>query len=291
MSFEPTKASFRENDGAKRLEPFTEVLARHLFCKAMEAHTPEVLHRLCDDVLPAYQAVTVEIAKRSYTKGRLRPIGDGGLDIDPAFTSELPVTWWAVERGALRTPEVAALCEAINKWSRQFNLGDEWLRDLALHTLYHWRQCVDSGKTIRLQWCRLPFGGMGVFDGRGEEFHFKHPGWNLHDEDWTEFKKGVRKAFETLLEEYRATVAGQARRGGWAEAPTIVDDRLRFQWLAWAKVRGWNAMRILEESNRIQTDISNVSKQVKLSAKQAGVVLRSLKGRPKKSESGRTRTS
>src|ERR1700687_1849727 len=96
-----------------RLEPFSDNRARYLFYRALEKDTPETLASLRDDVFPAYCALTVEIAQRSYPKVgfglRPRERMKTTLDIDPEFQSDLPVCWWTVERGASKTAEAGSL--------------------------------------------------------------------------------------------------------------------------------------------------------------------------------------
>jgi hypothetical protein len=263
------------------LEPFTDSRPRYLFYKALEEHTPEVLEHLRDNVLPVYQNLSVQIAEKSYAHIGLRPmkrkqkdkLDRRGLDIEPGFNSDLPVCWWEVEQGASKTQEALILHKAIQEWSEKFCLRDEWLHDLALHTLFHWRELRESGKPIAVRWYRLPFDGMGLFDGLGEEFVFWQQSWNLAEEDWHECKKRLQQAFKAFLDEYHRQTVVLAVRGGWSQSPKIVDTRERFKWLALWQVKGWSAIKILGRCH-LKVNPSNVEKQVKASAKQAGVTLR-----------------
>jgi hypothetical protein len=264
-----------------RLEPFTDSRPRYLFYKALEEHTPEVLEHLRDNVLPVYQNLSVQIAEKSYAHIGLRPmkrkqkdkLDRRGLDIEPGFNSDLPVCWWEVEQGASKTPEASALYKAIREWSETFRLSDEWLLDLALHTLFHWTQRLELEKPIALRWHRLPFEGMGLFDGLGEEFVFRQPGWNLNEGDWYDCKKRLQQAFKDFLDRHHRQTVVLAVRGGWSQGPKIVDTRERFKWLALWQVKGWSAIKILGRCH-LKVKPSNVEKQVKASAKQAGVTLR-----------------
>jgi hypothetical protein len=258
-----------------RLEPFHDSYPRYLFYKALEEHTPEVLEHLRDDVLPAYAALTLVKSKQSYSKVGLRPAERVGLslDIDPGFASDLPISWWSVEQGASETQEALDLHTALTKWSSQFHLTNEWLLDLALHTLFHWREKKEEGQPVRLRWHRLPFGGMGAFDGWAPEFELTQDGWDLNDEDWPQFRKRVQNAFEKSLNDYREQTTLIALNGGWRRAPDIRDSKQRFKWLALWQVKGWSAKEILEWC-QLKVNASNVEKQVKTSAEQAGVTLR-----------------
>jgi hypothetical protein len=280
MEFEPAVTSIPVKLPT-RLKPIYQSRARYLFCKAVEKDTPEVLKRLRNEVLPAYCALAIEVAQKSYSKVGLRPSErmKDALDIDPEFTSDLPVCWWVVECGASETTQAQTLYSAMKNWSEQFRLTDEWVRDLALQTLFRWRQRAEAGEPVLLQWQRLPVGEYGLFDGRGEDFFFRHPGWNLRD-DWQNFKKSVEVAFKKIVVDYHRQVVIRAYAGGWEEAPDI-REQLRFKWLALWQVRGLSAIKILSWSY-LKVNPSNVEKQVKLSAKQADITLRPPKAGPRK---------
>jgi hypothetical protein len=169
----------------------------------------------------------------------------------------------------------------MKNWSEQFRLTDEWVRDLALHTLFRWRQRAESGKPVQLRWQRLPFGAnFGLFNGQGKAFLFQHPGWNLDVDDWQEFKRSVESSFKSFVAKYHRNTVAQAYAGGWGEAPDI-REQLRFKWLALWQVKGLSAIKILAWS-RQKVNPSNVEKQVKRSAKQADITLRPSKAGPRK---------
>jgi hypothetical protein len=279
MEFEPADTSVPDGKLPNRLEPFYDSRARYLFCKALEEHTPEVLDSLRVYALPVYQALTVEVAKKSYRSIGLRPTERVGLDVDPLLESALPVSWWEVEQGSSHTAEAQALCSAIENWRDEFHLTDEWILDLAMQTLFRWRQQIESREPVLLQWQRLSVELLfGLFDGQGPEFRFRHPGWNLRD-DWQAFKSSVEDAFESIVAGYHRQVVTQAYAGGWDEAPDI-REQLRFKWLALWQVKGHSAHQIQDATPQMKVSSSNVEKQVQLSAKQAGVTPRpSQKGR------------
>lgn len=275
-----------------RLEPQSERATRCLFCKAIEEHTPEVLRSLQDDVLPFYRALSIEVAKRTYANLGLQPLGLKGLEINPLFdTGHLPVTWWAVQSGMYEGNEAFALWKALRKWSEKYHLTEEWLRDLALHTLFYWREKV-AGKPLDLLWHQLP-SIEGVFDGQGDEIEFSsgagqefsNEGWNVGDQAWHEYRNFLRAAFDQFLADYHRRTIKQAVLGGWSKADDIRDNQQRFKWLALNLVKGLNPTEILKSFPWLNVSPSNIAKQMTLTAQQVGVTHRSSKGRPRKSES------
>ena len=260
--------------------------ARWLFEKALAEDVQEVLESLEKDVLPSYLALSPEIAKRSFLDPTtLRQLGSFAINgmIHPEFEPQdgLPVRSKSLERGANRSPEALQAYKALENWTARFELRDEWLRDLAVATLYGWAVDKRSKKPITRRWRHLPeVTTVAIYEGPNVEFVC--PGWDLGRESWPEFLKRARKLFNDQLDSYRRDVTRSALDGGWDLAPDIREQQ-RFRWLAWYQTLGWSASTILNCKCRgLDVTENNVLKQIQISAQQATVTLRpSRKGRTK----------
>ena len=258
-----------------RLVPPWEIAdyPRYLFKQALRKETPEVLESLAEDVLPAYRAITPEIARQSY-KPAIRPTVHVVLPASsqPIDGNQMPLFWWSIEAGAGESPEAAELKSKLWKWAERFHLTDEWLLDVAAQTLYSWRD--PNNKTIGANWGHLPtqvFGSISVDECK---FEIADIGWDVEVEPWQTFEARITKQFQSQLREQMLMLAEEQ---GYEPAPQIRNKK-HFDWLAMYQVCGFSPKDVANhfqiETRRALNVQNTVWKAIEEKAAQISLTLR-----------------
>jgi hypothetical protein len=248
---------------------------RYVFKEALRRTTPEVLDSLHQEVLPIYKAITPEVVKQRLSSRKLRPLGESGFDIDPAFEEEAGdflLTWYEVQSDTSGTKQIVQLNEGLQRWSQQFNLDAEWILDAAVQTLFTWSR--HSPDQSALKWGRVP--GLDMrFEQR--EFNFSDAGWNGEEETWKDFEDRVTRRFKKQLQEYRVDITNLAVNQGWTERHDF-KEKQHFDWLALYQVRQTSPKEITKHFSLVRRKPFNIEntvfKAVGRKAKLIGLTLR-----------------
>ena len=258
---------------------------RYLFKQALRKETPGVLKSLADDVLPAYLAITPEIARQSY-KPAIHPTVHARSSgfIAAIDGNQLPLYWWSIQAGTNESLEAAELKSKLWKWAERFHLSDEWLLDVAAQTLYFWRERKDQNE-IGSSWGHLPtqvFSSIGLDEC---EFELPADAWDLDTEQWEEFETRVTEELLSRLAAYKERILSLAIDRGYERAPIIKNEE-HFRWLALYQVQGSSPKDIANHFRieiRSAENIQNtVLKAVRQKAKLISLTLRDSKAQSRK---------
>lgn len=204
--------------------------ARLEFIGKIEELAQEVLVDLAESVRPNYERVRSIIDQAeplSLDAEILRHLAKNGRD------------------------EFAPLLAALEGWIERHSLNAEWVRNMALRTLFHW-----TGKIVVVQGQPLRF--MAPISANNSEiieqpFSFSDYGWRITNETRTTFIARITAEFNSYLGGYLSRVESRAEGAGWTRTPQIRksekdSDLFRhFEWLVRWQCQGWTTTEIAKE--------------------------------------------
>lgn len=147
--------------------------------------------------------------------------------------------------------EFASLLATLEGWIERHNLNAEWVRNMALRTLFHW-----TGKIVVVQGQRLQFTApiSGTNSKMAEvPFSFSESGWRITDETRTIFIARITAEFDSYLAGYMSRVESRAEEAGWTRTPQIrksengSDVFRHFEWLVRWQCQRWTTTKIAKE--------------------------------------------
>jgi hypothetical protein len=265
------------------------------FSDAIASHTPEVLKRLDEVVLPKYKALPESLRDECQGGPILRHTRNVFADPPRVESVQLPAIgeWKNLKSLEAQYPEVNAFRTFLLKqWAEPFNLTDAWLLDMAMQTLHHWSlrdananvetdgitRATFRGRSERLRWHCLVGPHLAALPSAESDVLFQDWGWVPEAESWPDFRKGVLRRFGAYLDEvYGPQMMALLEKRGWHEAPEIRKAE-HYQWLAFYQVRKWSpariAQRVVQQGGNDKIDESTILKAVQKTAQRVGLTLR-----------------
>jgi hypothetical protein len=242
----------RTNAQVNNLETYSHDPTRYRqrFLRALHETTPEVMMALRDDLLPLYTSSALFRA----------------VSLKLTFLKTEP------EAPPATPAQIESFKRAIDQWVEEFGLRDQWLLEVAVVTLDHWKKRNDA--LAALNWAELPFLSRPLtLDGR--EIEFRHAGWRVETECWSEFAARNTAAFKQHLSSYKETIRGDMRDLGLSLPPDIRNSE-HYTWLALYQVRGFSPAKIAEFLNSDQETLpeNTILKAVTRAAGLVGLTLR-----------------
>lgn len=264
-----------------------------MFLKAIARQTPEVLTEL-RNVLPIYDDISEDLLLETSQGPRLVGVGNPvefffGAPPSPVEKRLPNLLLWRNVRHQKHVKEVCKLRAAILAWAVRFKLRNEWLLDRALQSLYQWR-CrprptteIDphSKRGPRIlyvsDWGGLPGASPFLISASERKFVYEDEGWGLEFETWEEFDQRLRTTLNARLKSYKRQLLKLAEIRGF---PKLEYRPEHFDWLALYHIRGLSPAKLLEQTNKHDTDESTALKAIQKLAKAIDLRLRvSRKGR------------
>ncbi len=148
--------------------------------------------------------------------------------------------------------KLVPLDAALNSWAREFHLNANWVRDIALNTLFHW-----SGGRIEIGaspgWAFIGGPSARPLSQQEMEFHFSDSGWDMTYSTKNDFIQKMRSGFEAYLAAYVKSAEQKAELGGWKRTPALrkkgkqSDVFRHVEWLVRWQVQEWEASRIAND--------------------------------------------
>lgn len=147
--------------------------------------------------------------------------------------------------------EFADLLAALEAWIKVHNLDADWVRNMALRTLFHW-----TGRIVVVQGQPLQFiAPILVKNSLIAEmpFSFSADGWRITGETQSAFDTKVRAEFDAYLKGYIRRVRNRAVEAGWKTTPQIrksgenSDVFRHFEWLVRWQCQRWTTTKIAKE--------------------------------------------
>lgn len=251
--------------------------------------SPEVLWDLAINVGPSFEALPAGLKN-----DRSCRLDDTNLRIasvlhplDVVLTigrsPELPSLKRYAE--AKTVPDARALIEKLDTWSVRFNIGTDWIKDIALQTLWHLDRQHWPPRSRRKEEATNPWNLVVLRDGaesplKESEIKFDPPlrsfeGWQMQKETWAGFEDRAKRKFEEWLRDYRADIEDSLRERGW-QLPPEVRCTDHFKWLVYYQTRDWTPNRIARKFTRDPslTEENKIFKGVKKAAQLIDLPLR-----------------
>jgi hypothetical protein len=223
---------------------------RRQFLRAVHKTTPEVMEALRDELLPLFK-----------TSALFRAVSAmfAWVEGEPKDQPATPA-------------QIEAFKRVLNQWAEKFGLRDQWLLEVAVRTLNHWRKKSDA--LGALYWAELPFTHPPL-PPEDREIEFRHAGWRVETEYWSEFASRTNAAFKQHLRSYRETIRRNMSDLGLSLPPEIRNPE-HYTWLALYQIRRYSPASIAELLNSDQKTLleNTVLKAVKSTADLVGLTLR-----------------
>jgi hypothetical protein len=223
---------------------------RRRFLRALRETTPEVMEALRDDLLPLYTSSALFRAVSAMF---------AWVEGEPKAQPATPA-------------QIEAFKRALNQWAEKFGLRDQWLLEVAVRTLNHWRKKSDA--LGALSWAELPIAHPPL-PLEDREIEFRDTGWRVEAEGWSEFASRTNAAFKQHLTSYKETIRRGMRELGLPLPPDIRNPE-HYTWLALYQTRRYSPAGIAELLNRDQKTLleNTVLKAVTSTAGLVGLTLR-----------------
>ena len=211
--------------------PKVALYGRIYFLDKIEILAPEVLKSLASAVRMHYEPLRRDFDPFEFltlrSEGLRRRIAEGQAELLP-------------------------LRDSLQLWCEQFHLDADWVRDIALNTLYHW-----TGEVITVGESH----GWSIGASHGEEplndgeraFSYSHRGWEMTYTTKNNFIRQIRADFENRLNGYLRSAEEKAKNEGWKKTPALrktgkqADVYRHVEWLVRWQVQQWETSRIAAE--------------------------------------------
>ncbi len=253
--------------------------ARFVFLRAILEYAPDVVAMLRQQVLPIFATFCKQTNRRKLTtehmnNARFWKTGRLGSKKGRIYLAN-EIYWSDLQR--FRRRSASLLKEELNAWANSYNLNEEWIKDVALTTLWYWRFL--HGPQQPLWWMVY----LHVFSAELDEIrlNFQHLGWDPSASSWPDAKERFIEDFIRWLgKDYKPTMTTLAKKRGFRESCPPKEPR-HFEWLVHFQVNKQDYQAIASTANR---DPSAVSEGCENAAELIGLTLRpaSKGGRPRK---------
>jgi hypothetical protein len=200
------------------------------FIGKIEEIAQEVLVDLAESVRPNYERIRAVIDQ------------DELLSLDAETLRDLAKD---------RRNDFGGLLAALEAWTERYSLNADWVRNMALRTLFHWTGKIVATKGQRLQFI-APISGPNSKMAE-VPFSFSESGWRITDETRTTFVARITAEFDSYLAGYMNRVESRAKKAGWMRTTQIrksekgADAFRHFEWLVRWQCQRWTTTKIAKE--------------------------------------------
>lgn len=147
--------------------------------------------------------------------------------------------------------EFAPLWRALEAWIKRHNLDADWVRDMALRTLFHWTGRIVASRGIKLHFSAPILPNLVTVEEA--PFVLSDFGWIITNETRKAFVARITAEFNSYLAGYLRRVENRAKETGWIKTPQIrksekdSDAFRHFEWLVRWQCQQWTTTKIAKE--------------------------------------------
>ena len=94
------------------------------------------------------------------------------------------------------------LTSSLIRWALTFNVGEEWILDGAMRTLWLWHKDPKLRKELGIDGFYPPSGGSVLLPMNEHRFRFEYRGWDPQQISWVAWNAHVKKRFNKQLQSY-----------------------------------------------------------------------------------------